>query len=400
MTSPTPATGRSTDSGWASLRGPAFIFLFAAGLRVFVLLVLVAHSHAWWGINEAGTIGGALVRGKGFISPFHDASGPSAWFAPVYPTIMASIFLVFGFETTASAWVAALLNVLFASLTVLVIRQLGHENFGEEAGDIAAWVWAVSPPLLIMPWLLWETCISGLLMSFALLRLLRLNERSRLRGWMFCGCIWGFAGLLNPALLAPFPALGLRAAWRGCGRGVSSMLLTGALVIVPWTVRNELALRQFALVRSNLWPELFFANAGFAFHPHGGSMLYQQEGEAAFSVDMRNRFTDYLDRHWQEFLRRTGRRIVEFWIEPTNFGPCAALLSLAGFAGLLRARLVNREWASFASVLAFYPILYYFTFTFSRFRYPMEPVIYVLAGYAISELIAYGRRRTGSGRAA
>jgi hypothetical protein len=394
----TLTTTRQMERRWAPLRSPALIFVFAAGLRVIVLVVLVAHSRVWWGINEAGTIGGALVLGKGFVSPFHDASGPSAWFAPVYPGLMAAIFRLFGIETTASAWTAALLNVLFASLTALVIRQLGREHLGETAGNLAAWAWAVSPPLLIMPWLLWETCLSALVMSFAFLRLLRLNQHSRIREWVLCGFIWSLAGLLNPALLAPLPALGLRAAWRGRTKGVVAMFLVCLLGILPWTVRNELRFHHLVPVRSNLWPELFFANTSFALHPHGDSMLYQREGEAAFSFDMRNRLMDYLRSHSEELLYRSSRRMIEFWIEPLNFGPIAGFASLAALAGLFRAKLAHREWISFACVLALYPILYYFTFTFSRFRYPIEPLIYCLAGYAVSELIAYGRGRVASGQ--
>ena len=177
------------------------------------------------------------------------------------------------------------------------------------------------------------------------------------------------------------------------------MLLVCVLGILPWTVRNQRAFHHFVPVRSNLWPELFFANAGFALHPHGDSMLYQHEGEAVFSADMRHRLMEYLHFHAADFRLQTGRRMIEFWIQPLNFGPCAGFLSFAALTGLVRAKIARREWISFASVLALYPILYYFTFTFSRFRYPIEPLIYVLAGYTISELIVYGRRRVAIARA-
>lgn len=399
MTIQSPASTARANARWMWLRHPASVFLVSAALRIIVLYVLVAHSPVWWGINEAGTIGRSLVLGHGFASPFHDAVGPSAWFAPVYPCLMAAIFLIFGIETAASAWAAALLNVVFASLTALVIRQVGREHFSDAAGDIGSWAWAVSPPLLIMPWLLWETCLSALAMSLAFLLLLRLTRDSRLRNWAACGCIWGFAGLLNPALLAPLPALGLRAVWRRSAKGFAILLLMCAVVILPWTARNERQLHHFVPVRSNLWPELFFGNAGFALHPHGSSMLYQQEGEMAFSADMRMRLMTYLRTHSGEFLQRTGRRIIEFWIEPTNFGPSAAVVSLLALIGVLRARSRRREWTSFASVVALYPLLYYLTFTFSRFRYPLDPLLYVLAGYAISEVVAYGRGRAASGKA-
>ena len=34
--------------------------------------------------------------------------------------------------------------------------------------------------------------------------------------------------------------------------------------------------------------------------------------------------------------------------------------------------------------------MYYLTYTFARYRHPIEPLMYTLAGYAVSELAAYG----------
>jgi hypothetical protein len=46
---------------------------------------------------------------------------------------------------------------------------LGKEQFGEKAGTIAGWAWAMAPPLLFIPWLLWETCLSALVLTFGLM---------------------------------------------------------------------------------------------------------------------------------------------------------------------------------------------------------------------------------------
>ncbi len=374
------------------LRRPLFLFLAAALFRFVVLSVIVARSPVWWGMNEAGGIARELVHGNGFASPFHDATGPTAWLAPVYPTLLAGIFSLFGVQTGASAWAAAILNVLFSSLTSLVVRQLGREHFGESAGLVAGWVWALSPPLAIMPWLLWETCLSALVMSFGLLRLLRLNKTSPIREWIFCGCIWSFAALLNPALLAPLPILVLRAVWKRCLIGSAAMILICALGVAPWTLRNVLSLHHFVLVRSNFWPELFFGNVSFSLHPTGDSMLYQREGEIAFSADLRKRVIDSIRSNPADFSRRTLQRVIAFWTGPSPFGPYGALLFLVTLTGILLAGSTGRAWFSFACVLVLYPLVYYLTFTFARYRYPIEPLMYTLGGFVLSELATYGKR--------
>jgi hypothetical protein len=35
-------------------------------------------------------------------------------------------------------------------------------------------------------------------------------------------------------------------------------------------------------------------------------------------------------------------------------------------------------------VLIFYPMIYYISYTFSRYRHPIEPIIYVLAAYGVT----------------
>jgi hypothetical protein len=112
-----------------------------------------------------------------------------------------------------------------------------------------------------MPWLPWETCLSALVMTFAFWRTLRLNSTSRWAQWAICGCIWSFAALLNPALLAPLPAIAAWIAWtRRIWIGPTVMMLVCALGIAPWTVRNLASLHKMIPVRSNFWPEAYFGN--------------------------------------------------------------------------------------------------------------------------------------------
>lgn len=369
------------------------VFFVAAAARLAVISVLLAHSPVTWGINEPGRIARGLVLGQGFVTPFHDASGPTAWLAPVYPTLLAGLFFLFGVQSTASAWAALFLNVTFSSLTAVVVLKLGREHFGETAGLTAGWAWALSPPLLIMPWIRWETCLSALVMSFAFLRTLRLNEQSRSQQWIICGCIWSFAALLNPALLAPLPVIVAAMAWKQRRWLMPfAMMLVIALGVAPWTARNMLSLHKFIPVRSNFWPEAFFGNVSFSLHPTGNSMVYQREGEIAFAFDMRGRTIEHIRSDPKQFARLTGQRMYAFWTQPDQLGPYAALLLLASLFAIFLAHWAGREWFSFACALAFYPLIYYLTYTFARYRHPIEPLMYTLTGYVASHLATRGKR--------
>ena len=400
MPVPPPVNGRMKRLR-ACLRRPTYLFLVAAGLRLAVMGVFLAHNPVSWGLNEPSCIAREMVLGRGFSSPFHDAVGPTAWLAPVYPSLLAALFLLLGVQTVASAWAAILANVIFSSLTAVVVLKLGREHFGEAAGLAAGWAWAVSPPLVVMPWLLWETCLSALVMSLALLLTLRLIQGSRIRQWVLCGCFWSFAALLNPALLAPLPALAMVAAWKGrCWKGPAVMMLVCVLGITPWTARNAISLHRFIPVRSNFWPEAFFGNVTFSLHPTGDSMVYQREGEIRFADDLRMRLIAYVRSNPGEFAHRTSQRVFAFWTQPVQFGPYAALLSLAAWSGVLLAWRAGRDWFCLACVLALYPVIYYVTYTFARYRHPIEPVMYVLAGYAVTELAFPGNAIRGKTRVA
>src|SRR5262249_40898891 len=52
--------------------------------------------------NEAGNIASALAQGHGFSEVFRKPTGPTAWLAPVYPLLLASIFRLFGIFTFSS----------------------------------------------------------------------------------------------------------------------------------------------------------------------------------------------------------------------------------------------------------------------------------------------------------
>src|SRR5260370_40583139 len=80
--------------------------IFAAGLAfrlsAVAYLARVKPDLLPWGSNEVGVVARWIVTTHSCSSPFHDAHGPTAWLAPVYPMLVAGIFLIFGVQTSAS----------------------------------------------------------------------------------------------------------------------------------------------------------------------------------------------------------------------------------------------------------------------------------------------------------
>src|SRR5271168_2446211 len=238
-------------------------------LLVIVVVALAGRvAFAWYEVRqispqalsivpfqtETGHIAYSIASGKGFSSPFQRDTGPTAWLAPVYPYLLAGIFKLFGIYTLHSFVTALFLNILFSAGTCVPVFYIGKRVAGLAAGSAAAWLWALFPNAIIIPfeWI-WDTSLSALLVATLLWATLELAESCRLRNWCFYGLLWGFALLTNPAAALLCPFLFIWAAWRVRDRErKTSRLVRPALAAVitilccvPWTVRNYIQFHQF-----------------------------------------------------------------------------------------------------------------------------------------------------------
>jgi hypothetical protein len=74
-----------------------------------------------------------------------------------------------------------------------------------------------------------------------------------------------------------------------------------------------------------------------------------------------------------------------------GFWQTSLLIDLAALAGLvLLFRRPSAPVVLFVAVLAIYPLVYYASQAFSRYRHPIDPLLYALAGCSFSFF-----RRTG-----
>jgi len=348
-----------------------------------------------WGSNEAGMIARRLLLDHRFGSTFHDYNGLTAWLAPGYPCVVAAVFVIFGVETRMSAMALMALNAIFSSLTALVACKLGSLVFNRTTGLAAGWVWALTPMGALLPFLIWDTCLSALMLSWALLTWVTANST---RGWVRSGIVWGLGGLVNPSLLAPLPLLIVFSWWRDKKRKACAwVLLSCGILLLPWCMRNELAFHRVIPIRSNFWAEVYFGNVDFSLHPLGNSMEYQRLGEIAFVEHLKHGVVEHIRNHPAHFAGETLDRALLFWILPSSWMALTIPLAVGTVCGLgLAIRNAGGRTLPILLPLLSYPLIYFISYVYSRYRHPIEPFMYILTAYALCEGMGVLRRSKAS----
>src|SRR5580692_7385572 len=281
--------------------------------------------------QETGNIAYALAEGRGFGNVFRSGTGPTAWLAPVYPLIVAATFKIFGTFTSGAFFACAALNILFSSAACVPMYFVGKGIGGLGVAAGAAWLWAVFPTGVMMPfeWI-WDTSLSALLAALLLWATLELAESERWVDWGVYGVLWGLALMTNPALGTLLPFLLGWAALRGCGesglRWQRAGLAVGLAILfcLPWTIRNYVAFHRLVPVRSNLPFELWLGNNDiFDEDARGGRQAitrteearrYAQLGETGYMAEKWELATSFMRTHPELELRLAGRKFVSFWM--------------------------------------------------------------------------------------
>jgi hypothetical protein len=408
--------------------------------------------------QETGNIAYALAQGKGFSNVFRTETGPTAWLAPVYPLLVAAMFKLFGTFTARAFFAAVFLNILFSAAASLPIFFVGKRLGGLGVAAGAAWLWAVFPNAVMMPfeWI-WDTSLSALLAALILWATLELTESEQWLDWGVYGLLWGLALLTNPALGALLPFLLGWVVVRGRGkRGLRwkrGALAVGvaALCCVPWTIRNYVAFHRWIPLRSNFPFELWLGNNDiFDEHARNGrksitraeeARRYAQLGETAYMAEKWRLATSFIEAHPGLELRLTGRKFVAFWMgteSPVrNFRETdrdlirgillsSFLTAMGALLGVMvlrggRKKITQRRaeegggrekngtgektelagkvvWPLAVFPLVF-PCLYYVTHADLRYRHPVDPVVLLLAMVAAAGVSKLAIRAGGwSGR--
>jgi hypothetical protein len=368
-------------------------------------------------LNETGNIAYSLAAGHGFSSPYWQETGPTAWLTPVYPALVAGVFVVFGIHTAHSFFAIVFLNILFSAAACVPIFHAGKRVGGLGVASGAAWLWAIFPNAIMIPYeWVWDTSLAALLMATILWATLELVETQRSRDWCGYGLLWGFALMTNPSLGSLLPVLMGWAAYRAWKLGRLHLsrpaLACGIAVLccVPWTVRNYLQFHRFIPLRSNFAFELWLGNNEQfdeqtqvvpAANPERAEIRnYIHMGETAFMRDKWKKAISFMRAHPRLEITLFTRRFVATWTgveKPIESfrdtdSPLVRLVlisnALAAIGALCGILLLVRSRSVYAFPLAMgplvYPVIYYVTHTSLRYRHPIDPVVLLLAAIAVA----------------
>ncbi len=161
------------------MKNRAFIFIAALLVRAILIHHFYSPDKLW---AEPAVIAKALVLHHRF-GDVYGRPEPTAWLAPGYPAVVAVVFWIFGIYSAASAKVLLTLNALCSAWTAVLTYDLGKKLLSGTAGLFAGWGWALSGYIAVVSLLLWETTISGLLLTAAILLTLTRQNSRRLAIW-------------------------------------------------------------------------------------------------------------------------------------------------------------------------------------------------------------------------
>lgn len=374
----------------------------------FAMAWFIYHAKPmefWAHSIEPERIAVAILNGEGYSSPFTPHTGPTAWNPPLYPLIIAASFKIFGIYSVKAACLLLGINFVCATITTAIMYRIGSICFGPRAAFFGAMFWAISLDTVMWAARNWESSLGALFATLITLWYIRLLQSpTKTRDWVIYGALWGLCGLTTATLLALMPipmAVLFFRKHRESRNRVMIAFLTTIILLTPWTVRNYLRFGTFIPIRGNFGTELWAGNHPGVHGPLAESLhplidvkerdAYAAMGEARFMASRQKLAMDFIRHNPRQFAALTRARIVSFWTaqrvlsSTTNYW-CTAL-TWTSFILLLRKK--TRLFAApFAAALILFPIPYYISHAENYFRFPIEPLLLLLAADTMNRLIS------------
>ena len=412
-----------SNAGWF-VRNRALIAILTVALAMRLIALhsfFTSHPRTYLFAHpyEMGLVANSLIHGLGYSSPFGGSTGPTAIVAPGYPTLIAPIFLLFGSYTFASALVVTGSQIVVGLITIWLMMHVSREMLDSRSASLAGAFWAVSIPLLFIPAIFWETSISACAFVGVVALAIRCQREPSRAAWILLGAFCGVAALINPALLPSLLAMMCWTAYetRRVARTAALLgLLTLLLVYAPWPIRNAYRFHAFIPMRSTVGLELYMGNRPGATGHLDESLspiLNQQEfasyvakGEVAYAGDQGKQAWAYIRAQPGRFADLSVRRAYRFWTGTGNadglfvFELHALLTTVFGFVGLVLIYRRRERWFAvlMALPLLLFPLPYYITHAEFRYRLNIDPLLTILAAYAVTQLAAAWSMRRSANR--
>jgi len=224
--------------------------------------------------------GNEMAHGRGYLSY---VDGHVTSYYPVgFPALLAAVYWL-GLHTPLpndEAMLTMLLHLGLATASIVLVYFIARKVFSHRVGLIAAWITALFPTLIagVGTYSVETAFIFSALLCVAILVDHDWSTPMSRRRLLWFGLALGCSVLIRP-FSAPV-LIGLAVAvwvstknWRSVLRHIGWPLLTFALVLTPWTIRNEVRFDRFIPISTNLGDGLCMSryigsDGGFAWANH------------------------------------------------------------------------------------------------------------------------------------
>lgn len=416
---------------WFAASRSALLALWALYLVPRALLILL-DVQPWSDAAYYYERAERLAAGHGYLSP---EGQPTAFWPPGWPLALSLVFKLLGPSVAA----VGLFNLGCAAISAALVLALGRRIGGSElVARLALLLLAVYPNnAAYVPLALTEVFYTMLLLAVCWLLV---AERSKL-ALLGAGLLLGLATLVKAQTLAVVPlVLGigvLRAPrfWRAVRSAIGQGLALGALaalVVLPWSLRNEAVLGQFVAVSTNGGVTLLTGNSATADGGYGDAdpaykALFARKAsmdEIAYDAEAKRLGMAWIAANPWQFLGLMPKKFIKLWGPDgealwsyeqgaASYAAYAPLytavrwtnqawywLLLVGFAAALVVQL-RRRWRTSAPLwdwwllpygIAAYPTAICVVFSGqTRFHYPAMPFIAISAAWLLADWLE--RRR-------
>lgn len=354
-------------------------WLLALGLNVATVLLRPGDSPD---TARYQRIAANLLAGHGYSSSPAAPYKPEILRPPVYPVFLAAASLL----GTDAGLAARLLQALLLALLVPLGYLIAREALGERVGLVTALLTACYPYYWIYSASLLSEAPAVFLMALAAWLLTWSLRRQQAAAGLPVGLTLGLLSLAKPvALLLPlwaFAVYRVRLPRPGPAWARTAWCLAGcALVVLPWTVRNELAVGRLLPVAAGGGLQLY-ASAASSVHGYSAQKYFDEvlgPGsrvlQAQFSDDPavtlalddelgREALALYAAHPWA-FALHLPVTMVRVWLSVNTWGAegahvswphlllTAGLLVVAIVGMVLRRRELSQAAVPFGAVIAF-----------------------------------------------
>jgi 4-amino-4-deoxy-L-arabinose transferase-like glycosyltransferase len=377
------------------------LLITLAGLLVRVVFLLIEPETAPVADEAVWTTWGAQV----LLSPevaFSPLRFRLIFHPPLYPYFIGASFAFLGSLKAVKA-----LQAVLGGLLVPAVGGVGRRALGPRAGLVAAAVTAFYPELVWFSVHFWAETLFLMLLWWGFERLLDADALESAARAAVAGLLFGLAILTRETLLYFVPVAAL---WlvlrrpRAWGRG-GAFLATALLVVAPWTWRNWTVYQAFVPVSTAGALNLFQGNALLSRQEvydqyravHGRIEQYRfarEEGLKAIWARQPGWIFEKLREEMPNFWEADSQALIH--VKRGAYGQVRPLVaaSLAVFVLLpylavlalfvLGLGLLPLERAPLLLLgfLLYYNFIHVATHGYARYRLPVLPVLFVVAGLA------------------